>query len=64
MAEQQSTHGGRREGAGRKPKSPDERLNEVFAVRLTADEKQLLDSANARAWARDLLVRAAKRKAC
>jgi hypothetical protein len=63
MKKQPSTHGGVRPGAGRPPKPPDERLDQTFTVRLTADEKQLLDAADARAWARDVLLSAAKRKA-
>jgi hypothetical protein len=35
----------------------------VFSVKLTAAEKELLAAAHASQWARDVLVRAAKRKA-
>jgi hypothetical protein len=56
-------HGGKRPGAGRKPKPPEERRDQVFSIKLTADEKQLLDNTEARTWARDALLKAAKRKA-
>ena len=59
----EATHGGKREGAGRKRKPPAERKNQVFSVKLTLDEKRLLDDTNARAWARDTLIRTARRKA-
>lgn len=55
-------HGGKRAGAGRKPKPPDERRSEVFSVKLTLEEKQLLDDADARTWARDVLVQSAKKR--
>jgi hypothetical protein len=55
-------HGGKRPGAGRKPKPPDERRSEVFAIKLTADEKRLLDETGARDWARDVLLSTAKRR--
>jgi hypothetical protein len=58
----QSTHGGTREGAGRKAKPPDERRDQVFSIKLTADEKRLLEEADARNWARDTLIRTAKRR--
>ena len=57
-----SLHGGKRDGAGRKPKPPDERRDQVFSVKLTVDEKRLLDETNAREWARDTLIRTAKRR--
>ncbi|QDT53964.1 hypothetical protein Pan44_19910 [Caulifigura coniformis] len=59
----ETTHGGKRPGAGRKPKPPEERRDQVFSLKLTADEKRLLDDTDARTWARDVLVRAAERKA-
>jgi len=55
-------HGGKRTGAGRPPKPDSERRDQVFSVKLTADEKQLLDNAEARAWAREVLLKAAKQK--
>ncbi len=58
-----SLHGGKRVGAGRKPKPPDERRDQVFSVKLTLDEKRLLEETNAREWARDTLIRTAKRRA-
>jgi len=63
MPKTQSTHGGKRPGAGRPPKPDSERRDQVFSVKLTADEKALLDATDAREWARDVLVGAAKRKA-
>lgn len=54
--------GGKRPGAGRKPKPPDERRDQVFSVRLTEQEMELLNAAQAREWAREALVRAAKRR--
>lgn len=57
-----SLHGGKREGAGRKPKPPDERRDQVFSIKLTLDEKRLLDDAEARTWARETLIRTAKRR--
>lgn len=62
MAKQPHKHGGSRPGAGRKPKPPDERRDQVFSVKLTADEKRLLDDTDARAWARDVLVRSARKR--
>jgi hypothetical protein len=58
----QSTHGGAREGAGRKAKPPDERRDQVFSIKLTLDEKRLLDETEAGKWARDTLIRTAKRR--
>ncbi|MCE9556432.1 MAG: hypothetical protein K8T91_24040 [Planctomycetes bacterium] len=60
--EKKSTRGGKRPGAGRKPKLPEERRDQVFSVKLTADEKALLETADARSWARDALVRVAQRR--
>lgn len=61
MAKKQTGHGGKRIGAGRKPKAPEERRDKVLSVKLTADEKQLLDDADAKSWARDVLLKHAKR---
>ena len=58
----QPQHGGKRTGAGRKPKSPDERRSHVFAIKLTADEKALLDKTSAREWAREVLIRSALKR--
>lgn len=55
-------HGGKRPGAGRKPKPPSERRDQVFSVKLTADEKRLLENTNAREWARDVLLRSARKR--
>ena len=52
---------------GRPPKEPDEVLDERLYVRLTSDEKKLLESAAEKsdkklsAWIRERLVTAAKR---
>lgn len=62
MAKKQSSRGGAREGAGRKPLPPDERRDQVFSIKLTADEKRLLDDTEARKWARSALLSAAKRR--
>jgi hypothetical protein len=43
---------GKREGAGRNPKPPDERRDQVFSIKRTLDEKRLLEETNAREWAR------------
>jgi hypothetical protein len=56
-------HGGKRKGAGRKRVDPSERRNEVFSVKVTEDEKRLLDETEARTWARDVLVKTARKKA-
>jgi hypothetical protein len=61
MVKQPPKHGGSRPGAGRKPKPADERRDQVFSIKLTLDEKQLLDASGARAWARNTLLAAAKR---
>jgi hypothetical protein len=54
--------GGKRPGAGR-PRVPDnERRDQVFSVKLTIDEKQLLDETDARAWARATICAAAEKK--
>ena len=55
-------HGGKREGAGRKPVDPEARRDQVFSVKLTASEKELLASADAKSWARETLLKAAKRR--
>ena len=57
MAKHTSQHGGKRPGAGRPPKPDDERRDQVFSVKLTLDEKRLLEETEARAWARDILLR-------
>jgi len=54
--------GGKREGAGRKPLPPDERRDQVFSIKLTLDEKRLLEERDARSWARDVLLQSAKRR--
>lgn len=55
-------HGGKRPGAGRKPKPATERRDQVFSIKLTLDEKRLLDETNARLWARDVLVKSARKR--
>jgi hypothetical protein len=62
MKEQPYSHGGKRPGAGRKPKPPEERRDQVFSVKLTADEKRLLDDTGASSWARDVLVKSARKR--
>jgi hypothetical protein len=62
MAKKQSNRGGKREGAGRKPLPPDERRDQVFSIKLTLDEKRLLDNTDARAWAREVLVKSARKR--
>jgi hypothetical protein len=63
MSTKPTQRGGRREGAGRPPKPVDERRDQLFAVKLTAAEKQLLDATEAGKWARETLLKTAKRKA-
>jgi len=58
----QLQHGGKRPGAGRKPKPPEERRDQVFSVKLTLDEKRLLEATEARTWARDVLVKSARKR--
>ena len=62
MAKKTPQHGGKRIGAGRKPKPPEDRRDQVFSVKLTADEKRLLDDTDARQWARDVLLRSANKR--
>jgi hypothetical protein len=62
MKEQPSKRGGKRPGAGRPPKPPEERRDQVFSIKLTADEKALLEETDARSWSRDVLLKAARRR--
>jgi hypothetical protein len=62
MAKQPPKHGGKREGAGRKSLPAGEARDQLFAIRVTSDEKKLLDESEARSWAREVLVKAAKRR--
>lgn len=51
---------------GRPPKPDDERKSAELRIRLTADEREELDRAagdNTSTWAREVLLKAAKRKA-
>lgn len=57
-----SSHGGKREGAGRKPAVQGEPRDQVFSIRLTAAEKALLDSTDATSWARDVLLKSAEKR--
>ena len=57
-----TNRGGAREGAGRKPLPPSERRDQVFSVKLTKDEKQLLDETDAREWARTVLLTSARKR--
>ena len=34
----------------------------MFSIKLTLDEKRLLDATDARTWARDVLVRSARKR--
>jgi uncharacterized protein (DUF1778 family) len=50
---------------GRPPKRPEERKSAQLRIRLTEEERALLDRAadgQTSTWARDLLVKAAKRR--
>ena len=50
---------------GRPPKAEDERKSAELRIRMTQEERELLDQAaveKTSTWARDVLVRAAKRK--
>lgn len=58
-----SNHGGKRSGAGRPPKVDGLRLTKTFGVRVTDDEKELLEQLNAKEWARVVLLEAARKKA-
>lgn len=55
-------HGGKRKGAGRKPKPPDERRGETFAFAVSLLEKKLLEESDARTWARETLLKMAARR--
>lgn len=52
--------GGARPGAGR-PKLEDAR-RVTFSVRVSEDDIELLREADAKSWARDVLVKAAKKR--
>lgn len=58
----QHQHGGKRPGAGRKPLPAAERRDQVFSIKLTREEKRLLDETEARTWAREVLVKAARKR--
>jgi hypothetical protein len=50
---------------GRPPKSPDERKTAELRIRLTNEQREVLDAAaegDTSTWARDVLLRAAKRR--
>ncbi len=50
---------------GRPPKPDDERKDSQLRIRLTAEERKAIDNASGgktSTWARDVLLRAAKRK--
>jgi hypothetical protein len=59
MAKKLLKHGGKRPGAGRPAKPPGTQRDQVFSIKLTADEKHMLDDSDARTWARELLLKAA-----
>jgi hypothetical protein len=58
----ESQHGGKRPGAGRPSIPADERRDQSFGIKITASEKRLLDQTDAKAWARSLILAAAKKK--
>lgn len=60
MSKNKGKHGGKRPGAGR-PRVENPKT-EVFSVAVTAEELELLRNTDARKWARDALVRSAKRR--
>jgi hypothetical protein len=62
MAKRKAQHGGYRPNSGRKPKPPDERRDQVFSIKVTMDEKRLLEQSDARSWARDELLKSARRR--
>lgn len=62
MPKKPPQHGGAREGAGRPPKPPEERRSQVFSFRVTDEEKALLDATDAQSWAREAIVKAARKK--
>lgn len=50
---------------GRPPKDPTDRKSDELRIRLTQEQRDLLDEAaggNTSAWARDVLLKAAKRR--
>ena len=57
-----SSHGGKREGAGRKPAIEGQPRDQVFAIRLTVAEKELLEATDAKTWAREVLLKSAKKR--
>lgn len=62
MAKKAPQRGGKRPGAGRPPKPEGERRDQVFSIKLTAGEKELLNETSASTWAREVLLKAAKRR--
>ena len=58
--------GKKKKTIGRPPKPVDEQKNVMFQIRMTAEERAMLDEATtdrASTWAREVLLRAAKREA-
>lgn len=52
-------------GRGRPPKEPEDKHVERLEIRLTAEDRELIEKAasgKVSSWARDVLVRAAKRR--
>jgi hypothetical protein len=52
-------------GRGRPPKPPDEQRSELFTIRVTPDERSQIEKAGGEKpsiWARDVLLKAARRK--
>ena len=54
LTKKKSNLGGRREGAGRKARDPDNPVNQIFALAVTAREKEFL-RAKGGAWVRELI---------
>jgi len=55
----------KKRGRGRPPKAPGEHLAEIIALRVSADERAELEKAadgKLSTWARETLLRAARRK--
>ncbi len=65
MTQQPQKHGGKRvAGPGKRIGRPrkDNPRTAVFSVAIAEDELQLLRDTDAREWARDVLLKAAKRR--
>ena len=60
MAKKESKRGGARPGAGR-PKKPGAKTA-VFSVAVSAEDLELLRATHAKEWAREVLVKSARRR--